>query len=243
MQNDRSRQSLHWDLVRLHLFAATAKLTLLQDAAMDALQDLYLRCDWEVSPEFVDFLYSAPGATDLDGGAAVRLRRWVVAMMAWSESEFSLDEEDEDLDAGDGGVFGSASGDMVARMKAGRYRKQFEKFPALRMDYAGHLERMHETRADVRIKNPQLRLPGNKLRSEERFFGFRACSFHSHRSSVREGECPLTVTATHSHSSPSRSPWRKSAEEDSDDATDEIDCTEILSPVSTFLSEAYKISG
>ncbi len=44
-QGRRSR-ALHWSLVRLHLFAAAVAIPALQDYALDALQDLYLHCDW-----------------------------------------------------------------------------------------------------------------------------------------------------------------------------------------------------
>jgi hypothetical protein len=76
------------------------------------------------------------------------------------------------------------------------------------------------------IKNPQLRLPMNKLRNEERFFGFRQCSFHSHRSTIGEGVCPLTQV--HSPSKPS--PWMRTKEDlESDDSDTDPG---ILSPVS-----------
>ncbi|KAB5580872.1 hypothetical protein GE09DRAFT_1213318 [Coniochaeta sp. 2T2.1] len=158
---ETSRQTLHWNLVRLHLFAAKTELPALQDAAMDALQDLYLRCDWEVSPPFIRFLYADCYAED-----AFRLRKWAVAMVAWTISMQGGEPTDE-------------------------WQDLFTAHPVLDHDYASHLKKMAGSRgANLCIKNPQLRLPANRLRSEERFFGFRQCSFHSHRSAVGEGPCP-----------------------------------------------------
>lgn len=152
-------QALRWNLARLHIFAAVIDLPALQDLAMDALQDLYLRCDLDVSPRFLAFLYQ-----ECDGNHAFRLRKWAVAMLAWSLH--------------------------AANSDAGLYDRLFAVYPALREDYSVHLQKMAQSKADVRIKNPQLRLPMNKLRSGERFFGFRLCSFHSHRASVGEAMCP-----------------------------------------------------
>ncbi|CCC09387.1 hypothetical protein SMACR_05196 [Sordaria macrospora] len=157
------RRTLRWNLVRLHLFAEIIDLPALQDASMDALQDMYLRCDWDMSPGFITFLY---GDCSLDN--AVRLRKWAVAMLAWT------------LHGGDG--------------TSSQFEKLFAVFPKLKADYGIHFNKMAASKADIRIKNPQLRLPMNNLRSEERFFGFRQCSFHSHRSTVGEGVCPHLVT-------------------------------------------------
>lgn len=161
--NDSDRRTLRWNLVRLHLFAEVIDLPALQDASMDALQDMYLRCDWDMSPGFISFLY---GDCSLDN--AVRLRKWAVAMLAWT------------LHGGDG--------------TSSQFEKLFAVFPKLKADYGIHFNKMAASKADIRIKNPQLRLPMNNLRSEERFFGFRQCSFHSHRSTVGEGVCPHLIT-------------------------------------------------
>ncbi|KAK0667195.1 hypothetical protein QBC41DRAFT_396441 [Cercophora samala] len=158
-------RAVRTNLVRLHLFAAIIDLPGLQDLAMDALQDMYLRFDWDMSPRFLAFLYG-----DCDPEHAVRLRKWGVAMLAWTlhgaEKAFLLNNQIDRL---------------------------FAAFPQLRADYQLHLEKMQQSRADVRLKNPQLRLPANKLRSGERFFGFRQCTFHSHRALVGEGTCPHTL--------------------------------------------------
>lgn len=188
LRNDACRRALHWNLVRLHLFAAAADLPALQDAAMDALQDLYLRCDWEVSPQFVHFLYA-----DCEPGRALRLRKWAVAMVAWATY---------------GGGGEAAGPSSISSTAAGRrFQALFDAQPALWQDYAKHLDKMAESRADVRVKNPQLRLPGNRLRSEERFLGFRTCSFHSHRSTAGEGPCPLAVRPFRQNTR--KSPWRR----------------------------------
>ncbi len=64
----------------------------------------------------------------------------------------------------------------------------------LRQDYDAHIAKMASSGRDVRVKNPQLRIPRNALRSEERLFGFRQCSFHSHRKTVGERRCPHSLT-------------------------------------------------
>ncbi|ROW11116.1 hypothetical protein VMCG_00953 [Cytospora schulzeri] len=154
-----SRRALHWNLVRLHLFAADTRQPALQDMAMDAIQDFYLRCDWDVSARLVRYLYQERPRDE-----SLRLRKWAVAMLAWALSH--------DV------------GDSLA------YDELFAESPDLRGDYVKHVDRTVDSKADVRVKNPQLRLPRNKLQNGERHFGFRQCSFHSHRSSVGEGRCP-----------------------------------------------------
>jgi hypothetical protein len=156
------------NLVHLHLFAAVIDLPSLQDTAMDALQDMYLRFDWDMSPRFISFLYNGDYC---DAQHAVRLRKWAVAMLAWT-------------------LHGAGPTEKHHAALAGQVDKLFAAYPPLRADYLLHLEKMAQSRADVRIKNPQLRLPANKLLSGERYFGFRQCTFHSHRASVGEGPCP-----------------------------------------------------
>ncbi|KAK1755058.1 hypothetical protein QBC47DRAFT_413965 [Echria macrotheca] len=179
-------QSLRWSLARLHIFASIISLPALQDIAMDALQDLYLRCDLDVSPRFVAYLYQ-----ECDASHAVRLRKWAVAMLAWSLACCNmtpLSSSPLTHEQGGGEVSGTSS-DKNNNIHA-LWDKIFAAYPALAEDYRIHLSKMAQSKADIRIKNPQLRLPMNKLRSGERFFGFRQCSFHSHRASVGEGLCP-----------------------------------------------------
>ena len=199
LRKESCRRSLYWSLAHLHLFAAMVQLPVLQDVAMDALQDLYLRCDWEVPPSFVRFLYA-----DCDPTHSFRLRKWTVAMVAWA------------MHGGETGL------SMVSQFQA-----LFQAHPVLWQDYVKHLEKMAESRADIRVKNPQLRLPQNRLRSEERFLGFRTCSFHSHRSVVGEGPCPLAVARIPA----TRSPWMRVREEMETDDSESSDYS-ILSPVS-----------
>ena len=182
---EASQTALHWNLVRLHLFAAAVDLPALQDVAMDALQDLYLRCDWDVSARFVRYLY------ERDPEHAFRLRKWAVAMVAWTLAANGHDEEDPVPQS---------------------FQRLFDAYPDLCDDYAAHLDKMAGSRANVAIKNPQLRLPANRLRSEERHFGFRQCSFHSHRSAVGEGRCPLLSLA----SAPPLPEKRRTGRSDSD---------------------------
>ncbi|KAK3341070.1 hypothetical protein B0T25DRAFT_442223 [Lasiosphaeria hispida] len=203
-------QTLRWKLVRLHLFAAVIDLPALQDVAMDALQDLYLRCDFDVSPHFVAFLYG-----DCNTEHAFRLRKWAVAMLAWT-------------------LHGVERNPAVAT----QFERLFTAYPSLADDYKIHLEKMALSKADVRIKNPQLRLPMNKLRSGERFFGFRQCSFHSHRATVGEKVCPHLVE----HSlSPLvlRSP-RAGKDKDKDAGSDGSDSEQtILSPVGEMTETSF----
>lgn len=154
-----SRRILHWNLVKLHIFAASIHIPDLQDIAMDAIQDFYLKCDWDVSTKLVKFLYQ-----ECTKEESFRLRKWAVAMLAWTLC--------------------NGGSDPVT------YNELLFDLPGLWTDYAKHMDRTVDSKADVRIKNPQLRLPRNKLRNEERQFGFRMCSFHSHRSRVGEGRCP-----------------------------------------------------
>ncbi|KKY32277.1 hypothetical protein UCDDA912_g07716 [Diaporthe ampelina] len=157
-----SRRALHWNIVKLHMFAAVIRLSALQDITMDAVQDMYLRCDWDVSYSFVRHLYE-----ECSREQSFRLRKWSVAMLAWTLS--------------------NGGGDPLS------YNELFDEFPDLGVDYTKHVEKMADSRANVSVKNPQLRLPRNKLKNDERNFGFRQCSFHSHRSTVGEGRCPYAL--------------------------------------------------
>ncbi len=198
LQNDTTRQALHWNLVRLHVFASMADIPALQDAAMDAIQDMYLRCDWEATPRLIKYLYES-----CERDHSVRLRKWAAAMVAWQ-----------------------LHGIDRSQVTAAQFQKLFDAHEDFVDDYNNHLQKLVQSKANIMIKNPQLRLPRNKLRSEERFFGFRQCSFHSHRSTIGEGICPLTQV--HSPSKPS--PWMRTKEDlDSDDSDADPG---ILSPVS-----------
>lgn len=174
---------IHWAMIRLHLFASHLGLFHLQDSAMDAIQDLYLKCDWDVTPGLVNYLY-----TKCESLPAVRLRRWAVAMIAFSltgaggsanSSPIRLHPDDSDWDMQDGEVD-----------QAGRFQRLIDSIPELKDDYDVHMMKMSSSGLDPRFKNPQLRIPANKLRNEERAFGFRECSFHSHRATVGEKRCP-----------------------------------------------------
>ncbi|KAK4229063.1 hypothetical protein QBC38DRAFT_473621 [Podospora fimiseda] len=213
-------RAVRTNLVRLHLFAAVIDLPALQDLAMDALQDMYLRFDWDMSPRFLAFIYG-----DCDPEHAVRLRKWGIAMLAWTlhgaDKAYILEKQVDRL---------------------------FTVFPQLKADYGLHLEKMAQSRADVRLKNPQLRLPVNKLRNGERFFGFRQCTFHSHRASVGEGACPHTISLALSPTMPnySSSAWKPREKEDtqsdtSNDADSDAnaDADNIISPVGDLNEISY----
>lgn len=158
---DQSHESLHWNLVNLQLFAANIGEAALQDVAMDALQDLYLRCNWEIDPELVKYVYTE---CDPEASHCLRnLRKWIVAMIAWGMG-----------DAEAGGALETVFGECAG----------------LREEYENHISKVAASKLDVDFKNPQLRLPSNNLRNEERQFGYRQCSFHTHRSAVGQGRCP-----------------------------------------------------
>ncbi|RXG43387.1 hypothetical protein VDGE_03074 [Verticillium dahliae] len=167
---EETSECFHWALVNLHIFAAKHDLDQLQDMAIDALQDLYLRCDWDVTPEFVTFLFGERGAR-----TTMRLRRWATAMVAWSIAGGPCHPRDQD-----------------ANCLFEPLLKQFSDFNA---EYVLHVAKLNKGKLDARIKNPQLRIPANKLRNDERQFGFRQCSFHTHRAAVGERRCPHAATS------------------------------------------------
>ncbi|KAK7970733.1 hypothetical protein PG988_009806 [Apiospora saccharicola] len=156
-------EELQWDFVNLHLFAATViEVPALQDAAMDAIQDLHLMCNWDISSKFVRHIY-----VDCDPDASCRLRKWIVAMTAWTLG---------------GGFDRSGTAEQMHEL--------FEGCPDYWRDYVAHISKISKSRVRIATKNPQLRLPSNHMRNDERQFGFRQCSFHTHRSMVKQGRCP-----------------------------------------------------
>lgn len=176
-KGEKATQDIHWAMLRLHLFASHLALCELQDLAMDSVQDLYLRCDWDVPPTLITYLY-----TKCEALAAVRLRRWAVAMVAFSRTSSSHMPlaPPQDSDASD-------------TSETSPFQDLLDTFPEFAMDYTMHMRKMRLSGLDVRFKNPQLRIPANRLRNEERAFGFRECSFHSHRATVGERRCPHAV--------------------------------------------------
>lgn len=94
-------------------------------------------------------------------------------------------------------------------------------------DYVNHLLKMSKGRIQFHMKNPQMRLPSNNLRVEGRQFGYRQCSFHTHRSTVGQGQCPHTLP-------PSLRPTRPPADEDTRSiGSDTSDSFSASSPVSS----------
>ncbi|KAJ6445914.1 hypothetical protein O9K51_00679 [Purpureocillium lavendulum] len=170
--SQRASQDIHWAIVRLHLFAAHLDLFKLQDLAMDAIQDLYLKYDWDVPPRLILYLY-----TQCEAVQAVRIRRWAVAMVAFS------------LTVGPNQLLKFHPQDATTSDPA-RFRALFDTLHEFAADYSMHLHNMKAAGLDVRFKNPQLRISANKLRNDQRLFGFRECSFHSHRAAVGEKRCP-----------------------------------------------------
>ncbi|KAG5664157.1 hypothetical protein KAF25_006742 [Fusarium avenaceum] len=140
-------QNIHWSLIRLHLFASRLGLYRLQDLAMDAIQDLYLRCDWDVPSGLITFLY-----TECEDLAAIRLRRWAVAMVAFSFT---------------GGPRLTFHPQESAVSEPTRFSDLLEELPEFAADYDIHMEKMRLSGLDIRFKNPQLRIPANRLRNDE----------------------------------------------------------------------------
>ncbi|KAH7171073.1 hypothetical protein EDB81DRAFT_636820 [Dactylonectria macrodidyma] len=163
-------RDFHWAMIRLHLFASHLALHRLQDLVMDAVQDLYLRRDWDVPPSLINFLY-----TECEDLAAIRLRRWAVAMVAFSFN---------------GGPHMDFNTQESTDAEPTRFSDLLDQLPEFSADYDLHMRKMRESGLDIRFKNPQLRIPANRLRNDERAFGFRQCSFHSHRATVGERRCP-----------------------------------------------------
>ncbi|KLU84050.1 hypothetical protein MAPG_03096 [Magnaporthiopsis poae ATCC 64411] len=177
---------LHWALVNLHLFAVEVGLPVLQDLAMDAVQDLTL----QIKPIGQD----DPAVGDRNG--------------------IQVDADDS---------------------TATQFQVLLSSFPEFCEDYSTHLSRMHTSRANPVVKNPQLRIPTNALRNEERHFGFRMCSFHSHRASVGQGRCPHDRSASNGADI---DPWSPVSSESSSEAESDMDSLmsdfdEIVSPVSS----------
>ncbi|KAI1776496.1 hypothetical protein F4818DRAFT_351172 [Hypoxylon cercidicola] len=202
----RACEELHWDLVNLHLFAAQIDAPALQDCAMDAIQDVYLRRNWDINPRLVAYVY-----TSCDPQESCRLRKWIVAMTAWT------------LD-------GAAAADGMAD----GIHLLFERCPDFWAEYHTHTRKMARSGLEGHFKNPQLRLPSNHLRNEERQFGFRQCSFHTHRSTVGQGRCPHVVSFSPLVSSPYTDGY---VESDSDRAESRFG-SRIVSPTSDTIPES-----
>ena len=166
----KALRDVHWAIIKLHLFASNLSLHHLQDLAMDGIQDLYLKCDWDVPPGLVEFIY-----TKCEPLPAVRLRRWAVAMVAFSLT---------------GGSQMTFHPQNAQTSDPSKFHALLNTIPEFAADYTVHLSKMRDSGLDVRLKNPQLRILANKLKNEERAFGFRECSFHSHRSTIGERRCP-----------------------------------------------------
>ncbi|KAM3501701.1 hypothetical protein MY10362_005350 [Beauveria mimosiformis] len=223
-------QLLHWALVRLHLFAAHLGLAALQDLAMDALQDLYLCCDWDISPGVVTYLY-----TRCEARPAARLRRWAVAMMAFSlavadwHTTSSGGDDDDSRTAAAAAAAATVSAASATDADT-RLRGLIGALPELAADYAAHVRSMRRAALDMRFKNPQLRIPANALHNEKRAFGFRECSFHSHRRAVGQGACPHGASGLRRAETGSRLDLRmeedeEGTEEDEDEDDEEDDDT------------------
>ncbi|CAI6095619.1 unnamed protein product [Clonostachys chloroleuca] len=177
-------QETHWALIRLHLFASHLYILSLQDNAMDAIQDLYLKCDWDVTPGLITYLY-----TKCEGIPAVRLRRWAVAMVAYSLSRSPCRSSYADSSCSPTTPTSSRFDESESSDHA-RFHELLDSQKEFSEDYTIHIQKLQVSGLQLRSKNPQVRIPANKLRNEERANGFRECSFHSHRATVGEKRCP-----------------------------------------------------
>ncbi|KAI5862723.1 hypothetical protein GGS23DRAFT_90220 [Durotheca rogersii] len=201
---DRTCKELHWDLVSLHLFAAQIELPALQDCALDAIQDIYLRRNWDINPKLISYVYKS-----CDPQESCRLRKWIVAMTSWTL----------------GGVVPTDLSNSIQRL--------FDQCPDFLAEYHTHTRKMAKSGLEGHFKNPQLRLPSNNLRNEERQFGFRQCSFHTHRSTVGQGRCPHTVSLS------PISPYADgSVESDSDHYESRFGGSRMVSPCSDTIPES-----
>lgn len=190
-------RDLQWTIIRLHLFASHLSLHQLQDLAMDAIQDMYLKFDWDVAPDIITYLY-----TECDPIPAVRLRRFAAAMVAFSLAGDDKNRSDRRrsaiarsslavLDQAEKQeIKAHVQGDRPLSQPSSQFQDLFDMIPDFAADYAMHMRKMNASGLDIRFKNPQLRIYANRLRNDERSFGFRQCSFHSHRASVGERQCP-----------------------------------------------------
>ena len=84
-------------------------------------------------------------------------------------------------------------GGLQKMFMADRIQELFDSCPGFWEEYNTHLVKMSKGKLHCHSKNPQLRLPSNNLRNEERQFGYRQCSFHTHRSAVGQGKCPHSI--------------------------------------------------
>ncbi|KAL7900080.1 hypothetical protein HDV63DRAFT_303520 [Trichoderma sp. SZMC 28014] len=173
-KREQASLDIHWAIIHLHLFASQLSLSHLQDASMDAIQDLYLKYDWDVSPRLIVYLY-----TECEAEPSIHLRRWAVAMVAFRlsvGSQLKFPEQDS------------------TNMDPNQFYALFQSLSEFSADYGRHINYMNESSHDVQVKNPQLRMPENEESNSGQVFGFRQCSFHSHGSEVVEGPCPLAIS-------------------------------------------------
>jgi hypothetical protein len=170
-KGEQASLDIHWAIIHLHLFASQLSLSYLQDVSMDAIQDLYLKYDWDVPPKLIVYLY-----TECEAEPAICLRRWAVAMVAFH------------LDVGGQLKFPDQES---ASLDSSQFYALFQSLSEFSADYAQHIRYMLESSHDIQLKNPQLRMPENEENTDGQSYGFRQCSFHSHGSEVNDGPCPL----------------------------------------------------
>ncbi|PNP46647.1 hypothetical protein TGAMA5MH_01592 [Trichoderma gamsii] len=172
-KREQASLDIHWAIIHLHLFASQLSLSDLQDASMDAIQDLYLKYDWDVPPKLIAYLY-----TECEAEPSICLRRWAVAMVAFRlavGSQPTFPEQDS------------------TSLDPNQFYALFQSLSEFSADYAQHIKYMKESGHDIQVKNPQLRMPENEESNDGQFYGFRECSFHSHSSEVGEGPCPFAA--------------------------------------------------
>ncbi|KAM0522318.1 hypothetical protein ACHAPE_001907 [Trichoderma viride] len=152
-KREQASLDIHWAIIHLHLFASQLSLSDLQDASMDAIQDLYLKYDWDVPPKLIIYLY-----TECEAEPSIRLRRWAVAMVAFRlavGSQLKFPEQDS------------------ANLDPNQFYALFQSLSEFSADYTQHIKYMKESGHDIELKNPQLRMPENEESNDGQFYGFR----------------------------------------------------------------------
>lgn len=183
------------NLAELHVFAAKVGIDELQDVALDALQDVFLRCEWQATPKFIRFVFEC-----YDPENAYRLRQWTVAMMAWTLAATGTDLLSLCFAASKNRSKKSPREQHPSLSNhhqkqpipefVRRFSAILSDIPDLLKDFVDHVSKLSRLKGSAAQKNPTIRLPTNCMKTDGRQYGFRLCSFHSHRKEVGQGECP-----------------------------------------------------
>ena len=121
---------------------------------------------------------------------SVRLRRWAVAMVAYALASPVSPSPFSTLPRNSTSASSASSSDSAAHSAQRALKALLGQLEEFQADYQAHLEKMRQSGLNVRYKNPRVRIFANQMNNDERAFGFRECSFHSHRAAAGEGRCP-----------------------------------------------------